>query len=102
MTNTDPNLTTTNTSHLEARSMLLVDDDETFRERLGRALRDRGFEVRTAASVDEAVTLAEDDSPEYAVVDLRMPGKGGLEVLKALNGIDGGTRAIGSAVMAQP
>ena len=74
--------------------MLLVDDDETFRERLGRALRDRGFEVRTAASVDEAVSLAEDDSPEYAVVDLRMPGKGGMEMLRELKRVDAGTRSV--------
>lgn len=74
--------------------MLIVDDDEIFRERLARALRERGFEVRTAEGFDQAVALATSDSPEYAVLDLRMPGKGGLEVLKALNGIDGGTRAI--------
>lgn len=94
MTNTDPNTTTTISPQLEARSMLLVDDDETFRERLGRALRDRGFEVRTAASVDEAVALAEDDSPEYAVVDLRMPAKGGMEMLRELKRVDAGTRSV--------
>ena len=80
--------------NVDARSMLIVDDDEIFRERLARALRERGFEVRTAEGFDQAVALATSDSPEYAVLDLRMPGKGGLEVLKALNGIDGGTRAI--------
>ncbi|MEM9381873.1 MAG: response regulator [Planctomycetota bacterium] len=74
--------------------MLLVDDDETFRERLGRALRERGFEVRTAGNVDEAVQLAEQDSPEYAVIDLRMPGKGGMELLRELNRVDAGTRAL--------
>ena len=80
--------------NVDARSMLIVDDDEIFRERLARALRERGFEVRTADGFEQAVALAQSDSPEYAVLDLRMPGKGGLEVLKALNGIDGGTRAI--------
>ncbi|MEM6571248.1 MAG: response regulator [Planctomycetota bacterium] len=74
--------------------MLLVDDDETFRERLARALRERGFEVRTAGNVDEAVQLAEHDSPEYAVIDLRMPGKGGMELLRELNRVDAGTRAL--------
>ena len=81
-------------SSIEARSMLLVDDDETFRERLARALRDRGFDVRTAASVDEGVQLAEQDSPEYAVIDLRMPGKGGMDLLRELKRVDTGTRSV--------
>ncbi|MEL6716728.1 MAG: response regulator, partial [Planctomycetota bacterium] len=74
--------------------MLLVDDDEILRERLARALRERGFDVRTAANVDDAVQLAEADSPEYAVVDLRMPGKGGMELLRELQRVDAGTRAL--------
>ena len=52
-------------------TVLLVDDDEAFRERLARALRDRGYEVRTADGYDAALQLARADSPEYAVVDLR-------------------------------
>lgn len=94
MTQTDIRPNTAISPSLEARSMLLVDDDETFRERLARALRERGFDVRTAASVDEAVALAEQDSPEYAVIDLRMPGKGGMELLRELNRVDAGTRAL--------
>jgi two-component system response regulator RegA len=80
--------------NVEKRSMLLVDDDETFRERLARALRDRGFDVRTASSVDEGVHLAEQDSPEYAVIDLRMPGKGGMDLLRELKRVDAGTRSV--------
>ena len=76
------------------RTMLLVDDDEVLRERLARALRERGYEVRTAGTVDEATKLAEEESPEYAVIDLRMPGKGGLELLRELHRIDAGTRSL--------
>lgn len=94
MTQIDPNPAGIAGPNLETRSMLLVDDDETFRERMARALRDRGFEVRTAESADEAVRLAEGDSPEYAVVDLRMPGKGGIDVLRELRRIDAGTRCV--------
>lgn len=94
VTNTDIYSQTATTTPLEARSMLLIDDDETLRERLARALRDRGFDVRTAASVEEAVPLAEADSPEYAVVDLRMPGKGGMEMLRELKRVDAGTRSV--------
>ena len=59
-------------------SLLLVDDDAVFRERLARAFRERGWEVRTAGTADTALELAREDSPECAVVDLRMPGKSGL------------------------
>jgi two-component system response regulator RegA len=79
---------------MEARTILLVDDDAVFRERLGRALRDRGFEVRTAADADEAETLARADSPELAVVDLRMPGRSGLELVRALLAVDPSTRVL--------
>ena len=69
-------------------TVLLVDDDEAFRERLGRALRDRGYQVRTADGYDAAMQLARTDPPEYAVVDLRMPGRSGLEVVRDLAQLD--------------
>jgi two-component system response regulator RegA len=69
-------------------SILLVDDDENLRERMARALRDRGHEVRTAAGPSEALRLAGEDSPECAVVDLRMPGGSGLDVVSALKTLD--------------
>src|SRR5262249_17513980 len=75
-------------------TLLLVDDDETLRERLARAFRDRGMEVLTAASYEEAVRLATAQSPELAVVDLRMPGRGGMELVQALKGIDPTTRIV--------
>jgi two-component system response regulator RegA len=76
---------------MTALSILLVDDDENFRERMARALRDRGHDVRTAGSPAEADRLATEDSPECAVVDLRMPGGSGLEVVSSLKSIDPGT-----------
>jgi two-component system response regulator RegA len=77
-----------------ALTLLLVDDDEVLRERLGRALRERGFEVSTAAGGEEAIAVARRDAPEYAVVDLRMPGPSGIEVLDALRAIDPATRVL--------
>ena len=76
------------------QSMLLVDDDDIFRQRLAKALMARGLEVRCAANADEAITLAETDSPELALVDLRMPGASGLEVVQALKEIDPTTRIV--------
>jgi two-component system response regulator RegA len=78
----------------EAQSLLLVDDDDTFRDRLARAFQSRGFEVRTAGSFEEAVALASADSPELAVVDLKMPGKGGLELVRELKALDPHTRVV--------
>ena len=72
-------------------SILLVDDDENFRERMARALRDRGHEVRTASCPEDAIRMATEDSPECAVVDLRMPGGSGLDVVSALRTLDPAT-----------
>jgi two-component system response regulator RegA len=75
-------------------SLLLVDDDATYRERLARAITARGFEVRTAADADAAIALAEGESPEFAVLDLRMPGESGLNLLHRLMAIDPTTRVL--------
>jgi two-component system response regulator RegA len=79
----------------EARpSLLLVDDDATYCERLAKAIRARGYEVHTAADAQAAIALAEADSPEFAVLDLRMPGDSGLELLRHLKAIDPTTRVL--------
>jgi two-component system response regulator RegA len=77
-----------------ALTLLLVDDDEVLRERLGRALGQRGFEVTLARNGEEAIAAARRDAPEYAVVDLRMPGLSGIEVLDELRAIDPATRVL--------
>lgn len=76
----------------EHPTLLLVDDDEVWRTRLAKALEARGFQVTTAASAEEAEALTE--SPEYAVLDLRMPGKSGLQLLESLRAKDPNTRAL--------
>jgi two-component system response regulator RegA len=82
------------TSTVEAVSLLVVDDDEVLRERLARAMRERGLDVRTAKDADEAERLAREDSPELAVVDLRMPGGSGLELIPRLLAMDPSTRIV--------
>ncbi len=77
-----------------SQSLLLVDDDEVLRERLARAFRDRGLEVATAGNADEALKLARADPPELAVVDLKMPGRGGLDLIAELRRIDPETRVV--------
>ncbi len=77
----------------EGPTLLVVDDDEAFRVRLGRALAERGFVVTLAANADEALASAA-EAPEYAVLDLRMPGRSGLELLQALREKDPNTRVV--------
>jgi two-component system response regulator RegA len=69
---------------VSARRLLLVDDDETFRARLARAFAARGLEVETAADPAAALALARRAAPDYAVVDLKMPGGSGLDVVREL------------------
>lgn len=75
-------------------SLLLVDDDEDFRTVLSTALEKRGYEVTTAANVDDAMVLAEQNPPEFAVVDLRMPGPSGLVLVRRLKELDAATRIV--------
>ncbi len=67
---------------------LVVDDDEVFRNRLCRALSQRNWEAEGAADGEAALSFARDRSPDLVLVDLRMPGKGGLDVVSELRAID--------------
>jgi two-component system response regulator RegA len=77
-----------------APSLLVVDDDDVFRDRVARAFQDRGYDVRAAPSAEAAVALAKADSPELAVVDLRMPGESGLWLVEELLRVDAATRIV--------
>ncbi|RDW12217.1 ActR/PrrA/RegA family redox response regulator transcription factor [Paracoccus thiocyanatus] len=65
-------------------SLLLVDDDEIFLNRLARAMEKRGFAVTRAASVAEARAAVAAHAPAHAVVDLRLEDGNGLDVVDAL------------------
>jgi two-component system response regulator RegA len=75
-------------------SILLVDDDDTFRNRLARAFAERGYDVRSAGDHGAAIASAREDSPQFAVVDLKMPGRSGLEVVRDLKAIDDTTKVV--------
>ena len=76
------------------RSILLVDDDERLRSRMTRAFEERGYEALQADGYEAALKIAEQESTEYAVVDLRMPGKSGLELVRELHRIDPATKIV--------
>ncbi len=65
-------------------TVLVVDDDRAFCLALAGALRRRGFAVVVAHNHDDALAEAEAWAPDRAVVDLRMPGRGGLELVAGL------------------
>jgi two-component system response regulator RegA len=75
-------------------SLLLVDDDSTFSAVLAEAFERRGYAVRVAHDVSEGLERANEESPEFAVVDLRMPGPSGLELVKRLHQLDPNTRIL--------
>jgi two-component system, response regulator RegA len=76
-----------------APTLLVVEDDDTLRERLVRAFQDRGFLAQGAASSIEAERLSA-EPPEYAVVDLRIGDESGLQVLRLLLTKDPATRVV--------
>ncbi|KGJ05678.1 chemotaxis protein CheY [Paracoccus halophilus] len=75
---------TANTEIGSDPSLLLVDDDEIFLNRLSRAMEKRGFAVTRAASVAEARAALRAGPPAYAVIDLRLEDGNGLDIVDAL------------------
>jgi two-component system response regulator RegA len=65
-------------------SLLIVDDDASFRTRLARAMEKRGFAPVMAETVAEGLAASRSDPPAYAVVDLRLEDGNGLDVVEAL------------------
>ena len=68
----------------EDKSLLIVDDDNPFRERLSRAMEKKGFKVSQAEGVKKGIHLVKLEKPSYAVVDLRLNDGNGLEVVKEI------------------
>lgn len=71
----------------DAPALLLVDDDPTFCEAMRRALARRGFRVALAHDVDAALASMRIETPAYAIVDLKMPGKSGLTLIPRLRAL---------------
>jgi len=66
------------------RTVLIVEDDRSFLQRLAKALESRGFVVNTAESVAEGLLQVEQAAPAFAVVDMRLGDGNGLDVISAL------------------
>jgi two-component system response regulator RegA len=79
---------------IDGRSLLIVDDNKTFLQRLARAMEMRGFDVTAAESAEEGMSVVENQPPAYAVVDLKMRDGSGLDVISALKQRRPDSRAI--------
>ena len=76
------------------KSLLLVDDDNPFRERLARAMEKKGFDVTQAEGVKKGIESVKVKKPAFAVVDLRLNDGNGLEVVKELQSSNSKSRII--------
>ena len=79
---------------LQDKSLLIVDDDYPFRERLVRSMQKKGFEVAQAESVKMGIIKAKEIKPAFAVVDLRLSDGNGLEVVKEIQNLKKNSRII--------
>jgi two-component system response regulator RegA len=66
------------------RSVLIVEDDRSFLQRLAKAMESRGFSVTIAESVADGLLQVEQSAPAFAVVDMRLGDGNGLDVVSAL------------------
>ncbi|WP_332658895.1 ActR/PrrA/RegA family redox response regulator transcription factor [Brevundimonas sp.] len=69
---------------LADKTLLVLDDDNALRTRLGRALESRGFEVTLAASLAEANDALKTSVPAFAVLDMRLEDGNGLKIVEAI------------------
>ena len=79
---------------LTDRSLLLLDDDATLRNRLGRALESRGFQTVLAGAVAEAMIAVRERPPAFAVLDMRLEDGNGLQVVEAIQKVRPEARVI--------
>ncbi|MCB9992567.1 MAG: ActR/PrrA/RegA family redox response regulator transcription factor [Hyphomicrobiaceae bacterium] len=75
-------------------SLLLVDDDKPFLQRLERAMAGRGFDVRMAESVAAGLAQVKSNPPAYAVIDMRLEDGNGLDVVSLLNEVRPDARVV--------
>ena len=83
-----------NISNFEDKSLLIVDDDNPFRERLARAMEKKGFKVFQAEGVKKGIDCAKKENPAFAVVDLRLGDGNGLEVVKQIQNSNSKSRVV--------
>lgn len=77
-------MTTNSLNRYEDKTLLIVDDDRLFCDRLARAMENRGFQASTASTVSSGVEAVLSKPPAFAVLDLRLSDGSGLEIVSVL------------------
>ena len=85
---------TKNVKDYKDKSLLIVDDNNPFRERLARAMEKKGFVVTQAESVKKGIDSLKITKPAFAVIDLRLNDGNGLEVVKEIQSLNNNSRII--------
>lgn len=68
----------------DKKRVLIIDDDPNILEIYGTKLKNEGYEVLTASDGDKGLEAARNNMPDAILLDIMMPGKTGIEVLKIL------------------
>lgn len=84
----------TSDTRADSQTLLIVDDDKPFLQRLGRAMESRGFTVEMAESVADGLKCIRNSPPDYAVVDMRLEDGNGLDLIAVLKEVHPETRAV--------
>ncbi len=77
-----------------AKKIILIDDDDEFREMLRRMLEGAGYNVREAPNGKIGVQIFKEDAPDLVITDLFMPEQEGLETIRELIRMDPKTKII--------
>ena len=83
-----------NLSDFEDKSLLIVDDDDPLRMRLSRALERKGFQVKDAKTVENAIKIVKSSPPNFALVDLRLEDGNGLDVVAEIKKVKTDSRIV--------
>jgi two-component system, response regulator RegA len=78
----------------EERTLLILEDDRPFRERLARAMEARGFTVSIAETVAQGNAHAKESPPAFAVIDLKLEDGNGLDVVETLHNVRPDARVV--------
>ncbi len=76
------------------KTLLVVDDDLPFRERLSRSMEKKGFQVKSAESFSLASEIIESNTYDYAIVDMRLSDGSGLELIKIIQNKSPSTKSL--------
>ena len=81
-------------SDFEDKSLLIVDDDDPLRLRLMRAMEKKGFVVKEAKTVENAIKIVKSNPPKFALVDLRLEDGNGLDVVEEIGKLKNDSRIV--------